>query len=62
MNGPDFDGVNGPATLTFTSFAAQDQLATFLASDGAVIIHPTPSRFFEELNDLALLEDLNFLP
>jgi hypothetical protein len=44
------------------AFAAQDQLATFLASDGAVIIHPTPSRFFEELNDLALLEDLNFLP
>ena len=44
------------------AFGAQEQLATFLASDGAVIIHPKPSRFFEELSDLALLEDLNFLP
>jgi hypothetical protein len=44
------------------AFGAQEELATFLASDGAVIIHPKPSRFFEELNDVALLEDLNFLP
>jgi hypothetical protein len=44
------------------AFGAQEQLATFLASDGAVIIHPKPSRFFEELIDLALLEDLSFLP
>ena len=44
------------------AFGAQEQLATFLASDGAVIIHPEPSRFFEDLFDLALLEDLNFLP
>jgi hypothetical protein len=44
------------------AFAAQDQLATFLASDGAVTIHPEPSRFFEDLFDLALLEDLDYLP
>jgi hypothetical protein len=44
------------------AFSAQEQLATFLASDGAVIIHPKPSRFFEEVFDLELLEDLNFLP
>ena len=44
------------------AFGAQDQLATFLASDGAVIIHPEPSRFFEFLFDLALLEDLDYLP
>jgi hypothetical protein len=44
------------------AFGAQEQLATFLASDGALIIHPKPSRFFEEFFDLATLENLNFLP
>ena len=44
------------------ALSAQEQLATFLASDGAVIIHPEPSRFFEFLFDLALLEDLDYLP
>jgi hypothetical protein len=44
------------------AFAAQEQIATFLASDGALIIHPEPSRFFEELLDLALLEDLDYIP
>jgi hypothetical protein len=44
------------------AFGAQEQLATFLASDGTVINHPKPSRFFEDLIDLALLEGLNFLP
>src|SRR5262249_33354170 len=44
------------------AFGAQDQLATFLASDGAVIIDPEPTRFFEFLTDLSLLEDLDYIP
>jgi Bacterial virulence factor lipase N-terminal len=44
------------------ALGAQDQLATFLASEGAVIIHPEPSKFFEDLLDLALLEDLDYIP
>jgi hypothetical protein len=44
------------------AFGVQELIATVLASDGTVIIHPEPSRFFEGLIDLALLEDLNFIP
>ena len=44
------------------AFGAQDQLATFLASDGAVIVDPEPSHLFEDLVDLALLEDLDYIP
>src|SRR5262245_4727097 len=44
------------------AFGVQDLIAAFLASDGAMIIQPEPSRFFEALIDVALFEDLNFLP
>src|SRR5262249_36786153 len=44
------------------ALGAQEQLATFLASDGAVIIPPEPSRLFEDLIDLAQLEALDYLP
>jgi hypothetical protein len=44
------------------AFGVQDQIATFLASDGALIIHPEPSRFFEDLLDPAALEDLDYIP
>jgi hypothetical protein len=41
---------------------AQSQIAVFFASDGATIIHPEPSRFFEVPIAGPLPEDLNFLP
>src|SRR5262249_52429176 len=44
------------------AFGAQERIATFLASDGAVIIDPEPNRLFEDLLDVALLEDLDYIP
>jgi hypothetical protein len=44
------------------ALAAQDQAATFFASDGATIILPEPVGLFEFLTDVALLEDLNYIP
>ena len=44
------------------AFGAQDQLATFLASNGATVILPEPARFFEYLTDLGTLEDLDYIP
>jgi hypothetical protein len=41
---------------------AQEQIATFFASDGKEIIHPEPARFFETPIDLPLPEDLNYIP
>jgi hypothetical protein len=41
---------------------AQEQIATFLASDGTEIIHPEPARFFETPIQGPLPEDLNFVP
>jgi hypothetical protein len=43
------------------ALAAQDQAATFFASDGATIILPGPVGLFEFLTDLELLEDLNYI-
>ncbi len=40
----------------------QEQIAVFLASDGNLIIHPEPSRFFEVPIGGPLPEDLNFIP
>src|SRR5262245_30912342 len=44
------------------ALAAKDQIATFLASGGTEIIDPEPSRFFEDLLDVSLLEDLDYIP
>jgi len=44
------------------AFGAQEQFATFLASNGAVLIQPEPSLFFEDLIDLKRLEYLDYLP
>jgi hypothetical protein len=44
------------------AFGAQEQIATFLASDGAVIMQPEPIRMFEELLDPGLFEDLDYIP
>src|ERR1700687_2102057 len=40
---------------------AQEQIATFFASDGAEMIQPEPARFFEMPIAGALPEDLNFI-
>jgi hypothetical protein len=40
---------------------AQEQIATFFATDGAVVIHPDPARFFETPIRGPLPEDLNFI-
>ena len=41
---------------------AQEQIATFFASDGQKVIHPEPARFFEVPIVLPLPEGLNFIP
>jgi pimeloyl-ACP methyl ester carboxylesterase len=40
----------------------QEQIAVFLSSDGNLIIHPEPNRFFEVPIAGPLPEDLNFIP
>jgi hypothetical protein len=40
---------------------AQEQIATFFASDGATVIHPEPARFFETPIAGTLPEGLNFI-
>ena len=55
--------IDSPVALVRqVAFGAQEQIATFLATDGTVTIRPDPARFFEDLTDLALLEDLNYIP
>src|SRR5262249_28031803 len=41
---------------------ALEQFATFFESDGTVILHPEPARFFEVPVVLPLPEDLNYIP
>jgi hypothetical protein len=43
------------------ALGAQEQVATFFASDGTEIIHPEPARFFETPINLPLPEGLNFI-
>lgn len=40
---------------------AQEQIATFLATGGVLVIHPEPVRFFETPIAGALPENLNFI-
>jgi pimeloyl-ACP methyl ester carboxylesterase len=44
------------------ALGTQQQIATFFASDGTVVIHPEPAQFFEVPIMLPLPEDLNFIP
>lgn len=44
------------------SRGAQDQIGVFLASGGALVIHPEPARFFEAPLVGALPEKLNYIP
>lgn len=50
------------ATFQGISRGMQDQIAAFFASDGAVVIHPEPARFFEVPIVGPLPEDLNYIP
>ena len=49
------------ALFSEISRGAQDQIGTFLASDGTVVIHPEPAQFFEVPISSPLPEDLNFI-
>jgi hypothetical protein len=44
------------------ALAAQDQIAVFFETDGALITHPEPARFFEVPIVLPLPEDLSYIP
>jgi len=41
---------------------AQEQIATFFASDGRDVIHPEPAKYFETPIQGPLPEDLNYIP
>ena len=41
-------GIGNPVALRVQiARGAQEQIAAFFASDGTVVIHPPPARFFE---------------
>lgn len=44
------------------AFGAQEQVASFLASDGAAVLHPEPARLFDLPIALPLPEGLNYIP
>jgi len=52
-----------PLPLQFGAIArgAQEQIAVFFESDGAVTLHPEPRRFFEVPIMQPLPEGLNFI-
>ena len=52
--------VNDPAVRP-VALGYQSQSAAFFASDGEVVIHPEPSRFFETPIVGPLPEDLNYI-
>jgi hypothetical protein len=52
----------GNADWRDIALGAQEQIATFFATDGTEIIHPEPARFFEVPIQGPLPEDLNFIP
>ncbi len=41
---------------------AQEQIATFFASDGRDVIHPEPAKYFETPIQGPLPEGLNYIP
>ncbi len=44
------------------ALGAQEQIGVFFASDGTIVIHPEPMRFFEVPVMLPLLEEPNYIP
>jgi hypothetical protein len=61
-NGHTFLTSIGNPAWRDVALGAQEQIATFFESDGAEIIQPQPSRFFETPIQGPLPEDLNFIP
>jgi len=53
--------INVPALMAI-AMGAQEQIATFFASDGKEIIHPEPAKYFEVPIQRPLPEDLNYIP
>ena len=53
---------NAPAHYSRVTLGAQQQIATFFASDGTSMIHPTPTELWEVPVRTPLPEDLFFLP
>jgi len=53
--------MNTNPTVRAIALGYQVQIASFFASDGTVVIHPEPSRFFEVPIQGPLPEDLNYL-
>jgi hypothetical protein len=51
-----------PFRETGIALGAQEQIGAFFASDGKMIIHPEPARFFEVPIQGPLPEDLNYIP
>jgi hypothetical protein len=60
-NGHTFMTSIGNPAWRDIALGAQEQIATFLASDGTEIIHPEPARFFETPIQGPLPEDLSFI-
>ena len=50
------------AAFREVALGAQQQIALFFASDGNIVIHPEPARFFEVPIVLPLPEDLSYIP
>jgi hypothetical protein len=50
------------ANFKSIALGAQEQIATFFASDGTDIIHPEPAQYFEVPIHGPLPEDLNYIP
>jgi hypothetical protein len=53
---------NSNALFRSIARGLQDQIGIFFASDGTVVIHPEPARFFEVPVAGPLPEDLNYIP
>jgi hypothetical protein len=52
---------NPNALVRSIAQGVQRQIATFFASDGTVVVHPEPARFFEVPFVGPLPEDLNYI-
>jgi len=50
-------GLSGPIGR-----GGQEQIATFLASHGQIIMHPDPAKYFETPISLPLPEDFSYIP
>ncbi len=44
------------------ALGAQEQTATFFASDGQTIIHPEPAKYFEVSMQVPLPEEMDYIP